>query len=292
MISKVFSILTLIIAGAAAFLGMKGKEAVDHLQSELSSTKNKYNSEVAAHGKTKDTLKKTQEDLEGTKSELESTKGKLRDTETALAAMKTDLDAAKTTLAMKEMELASITEKLKEFGNLDINGLKGKIDEMTAKVKDQEMKVGTLEKEKIELSNAVASLESQVKSKEEKIAQDTSKIKRWEEGFMQKGTRGRVMAVNPGWGFAVLSIGDKQGAAANKIMIVGRGGQSIGKVKITSVENNQSIADIIPGSFTKGVYVEPGDDVIFTGEDKVKADVIVGAAERAGAGSDLPTKAE
>ncbi len=290
MISKVFSILTLIIAGTAAFLGMKGKEAVDHLQSELSSFKNKYNSEVVAHGKTKDTLKKTQEDLEGTKAELESTKGKLRDTETALAAMKTDLDATKTMLAMKEMELASITEKLKVFGELDINGLKGKVDEMTAKVKDQETKIGTLEKEKIELTNAVASLEGQVKTKEEKIAQDTVKIKRWEENFMQKGTRGRVMAVNPGWGFAVLSIGDKQGAAANKVMIVGRGGQSIGKVKITSVENNQSIADIIPGSFAKGLYVEPGDEVIFTGDDKVKADVVAGAAPGAGASSDLPIK--
>ena len=154
MISKVFSILTLIIAGTAAFLGMKGKEAVDHLQGELSSFKNKYNSEVAAHGKTKDTLKKTQEDLEGTKAELESTKGKLRDTETALAAMKTDLDAAKTTLAMKDMELTGIKEKLEKMGGPEmLTNMQGKLDEMTAKMKDQETKVGTLEKEKIELTD-------------------------------------------------------------------------------------------------------------------------------------------
>ena len=291
MISKVFSILTLIIAGTAAFLGMKGKEAVDHLQSELASFKSKYNSEVAAHGKTKDTLKKTQEDLEGTKAELESTKGKLRDTETALAAMKTDLDATKTALAMKEMQLLAIQAELDKLGGgKKIEELGTQIAEMTAKVKDQETKIGTLEKEKIELTNAVASLEGQVKTKEEKIAQDTVKIKRWEEGIMLKGTRGRVMAVNSGWGFAVLSIGDKQGAAANKVMIVGRGGQAIGRVKITSVENNQSIADIIPGSFTKGFYVEPGDEVIFTGDDKVKTDVVVGASPGTGAASDLPIK--
>ena len=291
MISKVFSILTLIIAGTAAFLGMKGKEAVDHLQGELSSFKNKYNSEVAAHGKTKDTLKKTQEDLEGKKAELESTKGKLRDTETALVAMTKERDDNKTALGMKEMELAGIKAELEKIGGTGkIEELGRQIADLAAKSKEQEGKIGTLEKEKIELGNAVASLEGQVKTKEEKIAQDTVKIKRWEENFMQKGTRGRVMAVNPGWGFAVLSIGDKQGAAANKIMIVGRAGQSIGKVKITSVENNQSIADIIPGSFTKGLYVEPGDEVIFTGDDKVKADVVAGATPGAGASSDLPIK--
>ena len=289
MISKVFSILTLIIAGTAAFLGMKGKEAVDHLQGELSSFKNKYNSEVAAHGKTKDTLKKTQEDLEGTKAELESTKGKLRDTETALVAMTKERDDNKTALGMKEMELAGIKAELEKIGGTGkIEELGRQIADLAAKSKEQEGKIGTLEKEKIELGNAVASLEGQVKTKEEKIAQDTVKIKRWEEHFMQKGTRGRVMAVNPGWGFAVLSIGDKQGAAANKIMIVGRAGQSIGKVKITSVENNQSIADIIPGSFTKGLYVEPGDEVIFTGDDKVKTDVVAGAAPGAGSGLELP----
>jgi hypothetical protein len=95
---------------------------------------------------------------------------------------------------------------------------------------------------------------------------------------MQKGVRGRVMAVNSGWGFCVLSVGDRQGAAANKVMIVARGGQAIGKVRITNVEATQSVADILPGSFVRGMYVQPGDAVIFTGDDKVKIDEAAPAA--------------
>jgi hypothetical protein len=87
---------------------------------------------------------------------------------------------------------------------------------------------------------------------------------------MIKGTRGQVLAVNAGWGFCVLSIGDKQGAAANKTMIVARNGQAIGKVKIINVERSQSVADIIPSSFVRGAYVQPGDSVIFVGDDKVR----------------------
>ena len=205
-----------------------------------------------------------------------------------LATTKTELDTTKTSLAMKEMDLAKIQAELDKIpgGAKRIDELVAQIADMAAKVKDQETKIGTLEKEKIELTNAVASLEGTVKNKEEKIAQDTVKINRWEKSIMEKGTRGRVMAVNPGWGFAVLSIGDKQGAAANKILIVGRDGQAIGKVKITSVEASQSIADIIPGSFVKGAYLQPGDEVIFTGEDKVKTDVVAGDATL----PELPTK--
>ena len=288
MIAKVFSVLTLLIAAGAAFLGLKGKELVDALQGDLRDTKVKLTTEISGHNKTKETLKTTQAELETTKTDLESTRTKLRDTEMTLATTKTELDTTKTSLAMKEMDLAKIQAELDKIpgGAKRIDELVAQIADMAAKVKDQETKIGTLEKEKIELTNAVASLEGTVKNKEEKIAHDTVKINRWEKSIMEKGTRGRVMAVNPGWGFAVLSIGDKQGAAANKILIVGRDGQAIGKVKITSVEASQSIADIIPGSFVKGAYLQPGDEVIFTGEDKVKTDVVAGDATL----PELPTK--
>ncbi len=277
MISKVFSALTIVLAGVAVYFGMQAKEAVSALQADLKDTKGKLVAETALRVKTQAELAATKTELEATKADLEATKGKLRETEATLATTKSDLDKVKTDLAMKDQQLASIQAELDKLGGgKKIEELGLQIAEMTAKVKDQETKIGTLEKEKIELNNTVSSLEASVKTKEEKIVQDTVKIDRWEKSFMLKGTRGKVMAVNPGWGFAVLSIGDKQGAAANKIMIVGRAGQAIGKVKITSVENNQSIADIVPGSFVKGMYVEPGDEVIFTGEDKVKTDVVVG----------------
>ena len=289
MISKVFSGLTIVIAGAAAFFGMQGKEAVTNLQGVLATTKKNLSDEQSAHGKTRATLKTTQEKLETTEADLESTRGKLATADAALVTAKMEAEAALAAKMSLEMELAKIKEAFKDVDPTLLTNLKGEIEKMNVKIKDSETKIGTLEKEKIELSNTVSSLEGSVKVKEEKIAQDKTKIERWEQNIMQKGTRGHVMAVNSGWGFAVLSIGDKQGAAANKIMIVGRGGQSIGKVKITSVETNQSIADIIPGSFAKGVYVEPGDQVIFTGEDKVKSEVVSGVAP-AGAVDSLPIR--
>jgi hypothetical protein len=83
----------------------------------------------------------------------------------------------------------------------------------------------------------------------------------------------------------VLSIGDRQGAAASKILIVTRDGQAIGKVKISNVEPSQSVADILPGTFVRGMYVQPGDGVIYTGEDKVRVEEAAPVEAKAGTGS-------
>ena len=134
---------------------------------------------------------------------------------------------------------------------------------MKAKIPELEAKITTAETKVNELTTVNETLLAQKKDAEEKIASQTKVVDRYQKNIMQKGVRGSVLAVNAGWGFCVLSIGDRQGAAANKIMIVARGGQAIGKVKIINVEHSQSVADIIASSFTRGMYVEPGDEVIF-----------------------------
>ncbi len=96
--------------------------------------------------------------------------------------------------------------------------------------------------------------------------------------ILEQGTRGRVLAVNSRWAFAVINIGGQQGAAVKKALVVRRNGQAIGKIRISSVEPNQSIADIVPDSFIRDTSVQPGDEVIFAGDEKVEAAPNTGAA--------------
>ena len=127
-----------------------------------------------------------------------------------------------------------------------------------------------MEKIKAENETVIAGLTADKMRNEEEIAAKKKVIGKYEKNIMQKGIKGRVLAVNPGWGFCVVSTGDKQGAANGKILIVARDGKAIGKVKITSVEANQSIADIQASTFIRGMFVQPGDEVIYTGDEKVK----------------------
>jgi hypothetical protein len=288
--AKIFSVLTLLVALAATFFGFQSKELVGKLQvaadrdhTDLLATKDNLK-------KTEAKLKTTEDDLNTTKGELSMVKIELETKKTDLAKAQTDLTAAVAAQKKAEEDYATIKksyddlkvalgDKTPEQMLKEIADMKAKIPELDAKVAELTTVNGTLAAQKKEA-------EDKTKDAEAKAASSVSVIKHYRENVMQKGLTGRVLAVNAGWGFCVLSIGDRKGAAANKIMIVVRGGQAIGKVKIINVESSQSVADIIAASFARGTYVEPGDEVIFTGEDKVREEP--SEAEKPPVGPALP----
>ena len=228
--------------------------------------------------KTRDTLSATEAKLRQTKKDLELRTEELaaanlkieeKDKEIAtLKGMNDDLKKAKDDLTAqleaKTKEVEALNEQLKkllttpEGGKVDIAELTRAIDELKATV----IKLTT------ELAEARAmndSLTKQVKVADDKVAVLEIYKKSRELGLMRKGTTGRIIAVNPGWNFVVLNIGDKQGAVQNGVMLVVRNGEPIAKVRITSVEPSTAIADILPNSLRKGITIQPGDDVIFEG---------------------------
>ena len=63
----------------------------------------------------------------------------------------------------------------------------------------------------------------------------------------------------------VLDLGGRSGVNNNATMIIQRGGSLVGRVRVTSVEPSQSVADIIPNSVPAGIAVQPGDTVVYSG---------------------------
>ena len=271
---KIFSGLTLVVALAAIFFGFQSKELVGKLQVAAE----RDHTDLLA---TREKLKKTEKELADTKAELATTKEELAKTKDTLVKTEAELTKTKGELAAAEQKQkdaeAQYAEVKKNFDELSAKFQGKKPDEILKSIADMETankdltaKIAAVEKDIAELKTVNDTLTAQKKELDERFASQKKVVDRYQKNIMIKGTRGHVLAVNAGWGFCVLSIGDRQGAAANKIMIVARGGQAIGKVRIINVESSQSVADIIPKSFTRGSYVEPGDDVIFTGEDKVR----------------------
>jgi len=73
---------------------------------------------------------------------------------------------------------------------------------------------------------------------------------------------GEVLAINSGWHFVVLNLGDRDGAKVNTEMVLMRDNTRVGRVRITSVEPSTSVADIVPGSVPDGIKVRPGDRAV------------------------------
>jgi hypothetical protein len=288
--AKILSVLTLLIALGATFLGFQSKTLVEKLQASAATEHQDLLATRSKLKKTEDTLKATEDELATTKADLEKTKETLRTTEADLTKTKADLQTSTMKLAEVEKALADVQTQLKEAmgGVGSLATLKADMAALAAQKTELETKNKELEIVKAELTTKVETLEGQKKDLDSKVASQGTVIDRYKKNIMQKGIRGQVTAVNAGWGFCVVSIGDRQGAAANKVLIVTRGGEAIGKVKIINVEASQSVADILPGTFVRGTYVQPGDGVIYTGEDKVRVEEVADAAGPGAVTSPLP----
>ena len=270
--AKLFSGLTLLAALAAIFFGFQSKDLVGKLQHSAQLEHDDLLATRAKLKKTEKDLADTKKELEDAKTELASTKDMLTKTKEDLAKKETELTAANEAKTTSEGQYATAKKTLDDLtaalGGKTPDQILKEVTDMQAANKDLTAKVAELENKVAELDTVNKGLIAQKRDSESKIADQGKTIKRYKDGVMQKGIRGHVLAVNSGWGFCVISLGDRQGAAANKTLIVARNGQSIGKVKIINVEASQSVADIIPSSFVRGTYVEPGDEVVYAGEEK------------------------
>ncbi|HTV62110.1 MAG TPA: hypothetical protein VMH30_06025, partial [Verrucomicrobiae bacterium] len=65
---------------------------------------------------------------------------------------------------------------------------------------------------------------------------------------------GKVLVVDPKWGFVVLNVGDDQGVLDDGELLVSRDGKLVAKVIVRSVQKNRSIANIMPGWQLGDIY--------------------------------------
>jgi uncharacterized phage infection (PIP) family protein YhgE len=257
MATKIALGVTILFLIATCFFGYETRAKIgalgdkaNELGMQLSSAQQQTAKAKADLTGAQDSLAKETADDEQTKAQLATIQGNL-DSATSKA---TDLQAQVDKLTT---QLAAAQGKGNAPPSADIYTQQD-MDKANAQLKDAQAQVAELTQLKDTLTGKAKDADAR--------ADDLQKIVDKYKGDIEKnGLTGEVLAVNQGWNFVVLSIGDRQGAVANAEMILQRGGSQIGKVRITSVEPSTSVADIIPGSLARGVRVQPGDQVIFPG---------------------------
>ena len=73
---------------------------------------------------------------------------------------------------------------------------------------------------------------------------------------------GKVKEYQPDQGFVVLSAGSRQGLKEGVKLDLRRDASIVGRIKITSVEESESVADVEFKSVPEGVTLQPGDEII------------------------------
>ncbi len=222
-------------------------------------------------------MKSTEESLTKTVGDLGTAKKELKTTGEHLVATKAKAAELEAGLAAVRSEAERVTGQIAEFQS-QIGAKQAEIDDLKNQVavgkpggsipgapSEAERRMTELQAQVAELSQVKASLDEKLAAAEGRVRTLQVSEQRRQAGVMARGLSGEILAVNQSWNFVVLSLGDRQGVTTNSEMIVMRRGAMVGRVKITSVEPSQSIADIVPSSLAPGLVVQPGDRVIYPG---------------------------
>lgn len=254
--SRILLIAAIVLTIAAAALGFLTKGKIVGIKGERDTARAQLASTKIQLRETTDKLNASQAELASTKTTLEGKERDLTETKGKLQTAENDARQVRETLTAKETELATSKAKLDEVMVKIGNAPGGDINALTKQMED-------LKKDADEKKIALETATSRIKNLEGTEADLKNKIAKYELKVMQPGIEGTVMAVNQGWNFIVIDIGDKKGVAMNAEMIVKRDGSRIATVKITSVEPHTAVADIVPGTLARGYKVQAGDKVIF-----------------------------
>lgn len=260
---NILLIVAALLTLGASYLSYSNNQKLGNINEEAE--------ELAAR---KENLAKSVDEAE---EELAEANAAVKEAEALIAGKKADLDIAKSKInSLKKSQskfednLATIDSDIEDLGKLesevqntlaefgmnDISELPDKISSLKKDIRDEEDNLSNINIVTEELETSIAAKESEKDS-------ITSRIASIKKTISNNSLVGRITAVNSDWGFVVINKGSVNSSLGeNQELLVSRGGRYIGKVTVSTLEENQSICDITPTTLKYGTKVFPGDLVI------------------------------
>jgi hypothetical protein len=208
-------------------------------------------------------LKERETAVAAANAKFGDSQNKIANQESELAKMQTEKSDLQAKLRANDSEIAELRKRIDAAETKPPAGNSAALPlvELQAQLEDAKKQLDAAEREKILLSD-------KLKLAQEKSTQlETERKPRPASGANNPGIHGTVLAVNQAYNFVVLSLGARQGVEPNTEMLVLRSGSFIGKIRISSVEPATAIGDIITSTLARGVQVQPGDTVVYAGNN-------------------------
>jgi hypothetical protein len=251
MLRRILTVLAILASvGVVVVSQTKLREHVQGIIDQREKNAKDRDNERARATKAETTLKRTSNELVSVTSVLMSTSNELVSTKSTLDGATRDRDKA-----TQDLEKAREGEKASRqaLAMWDALGMKPE------QVKAMQNELG-------KSKETVLALQEEARILVRTVARLTNELNKYIDPenavvALPHGLKGNILIVDPKWEFVVLDIGEKQGVVKDGIMMVHRDSKLIGKVKITSVMADRSIANLMPGWKLEDIH--EGDKVLF-----------------------------
>ncbi len=254
--TKVLFILSAVLILVSTFFAFQNGREFAHVRQDVTALNVQVQGALTAAqtivnqvGVVNGDIAKVQGDLEIESEKVKAQKLKIAqlDNDSKLAQDKLDENNKK--LADLRIRLDKLPKDMKPETMVEqINGMKKATAEYQA---EAEMKRKEVEIEEAKMVDARRALDEVVR-----------KIEDRKKSFDRNSLNARIVAVNADWGFVVVNAGKTVGITDATKLLVTRGGQTVGKLNIVSVQGDRTVANIVPETLSEGMSISPGDQVI------------------------------
>ena len=253
------SIFFIVLSLPFGFLNMRKAES---LRSEIMISTRAREIAERARVTSEEKLKKREADIAAAANKVAAAEAKASSAEADLTRTQNEKAEIESKLQAGEAQIADLQRRVADatVGSAPVAPEDVSPNEVKVQLDDTKKQLEAAEQEKSILAD-------RVREAEDRLAAMEAEKKRRTSGAVAPGVRGTILAVNQAYNFVVLSVGNRQGLVPNSELLVMRRGALIGKIRISSVEPTTSIGDIITKSLARGVQVQPGDTVIYAGNN-------------------------
>jgi len=245
-ISLIIAIIAALAAGALNFI--KVKEKITNLITERNSERSQK--------------EQAQTDLAKTRSDLETTQKDLKQTQEKLATTEQERDLANSVAALQTKKAEELTEKLAKTTQ-ELNTAQAELAAYVATGYKPEQ-ISSLGKQ---IKDSQLALEVSIDEKKiiqrklDKTLSELEKLRNKDYHVpLPADLSGKVLVADPKWDFVVIDVGETKEVLKDGELLVNRNGRLVAKLRISEVQKDRSIANVMPG--WKLADVMEGDQVI------------------------------
>ncbi|MEO5712663.1 MAG: hypothetical protein ABIT37_04170 [Luteolibacter sp.] len=255
--------LAIIVAGGAAFFSFSVSGKFDTLQKDRLTTISTNKETIAKAEAAEKNIKDEKALLVASQDKQELVTQSISTIKSANSTLKSDIGKLDQELEAQTGEFTQLEKALEEV-NKTLENLGGGVT-----LENLAEKITEIEQSKTDKQKKLEDLQTLVSGAEKSLATKRAEADRLVTRGIERNSRisrnsmeAVVTAVNQEWGFLVIGAGSNSGFTPQTSLLVQRDGRKIGRVRPSSIEPTQTIAEIDLESLAAGVRIQPGDRVI------------------------------
>lgn len=253
LVWKILGITAALFLAASAVISYLGREAVKQEQVLAQRAKTNLATTRQRSIEADDALKENTTALAQAETDRDAAVAEVKETNSEEAEYTAEIAARKINLEQVKQRVADIKLKIRELGS---------IEKLLADIENIEKKVAGTENEIVNRDQRLKIAVEKVEAVTADVSEYTELERRQRKGLVAEDFKANVTSVFPNWGFVLLNKGNRDGVYANAQLEIERGGQTLGKLFVTRVEQDRSVANLVADTWPTDSLPQPGDLVV------------------------------